>query len=92
MKRYSFPLILILQFATVTTAVLAAEKIRVTYPAVAPGSTPSWVTAEKGFWQKYGFDVEIILVSGGARAVPALVSQSVQFLIGSDTGVTTAML
>jgi ABC-type nitrate/sulfonate/bicarbonate transport system substrate-binding protein len=31
-------------------------------------------------------------VSGGARAVPALVSQSVQFLIGSDTGVTTAML
>ncbi len=92
MSQYSFALILILQFAAVATAVHAVEKIRIAYPAVAPGSTPSWVTAEKGIWQKYGFDVETILVSGGARAVPALVSQSVQFLVGSDTGVTTAML
>jgi ABC-type nitrate/sulfonate/bicarbonate transport system substrate-binding protein len=92
MRRYSFPLILILHLAPAAAAVHSAEKIRVAYPAVAPGSTPSWVTAEKGIWQKYGFDVETILVSGGARAVPALVSQSVQFLVGSDTGVTTAML
>ena len=68
------------------------EKLRAAYPAVAPGSTPSWVTAEKRIWQKYGLEVEPILVSGGARAVPALVGQSVQFLFGSDTGVTTAQL
>ena len=92
MKPYFFPSLLILCLALAASAVYAAEKIRIAYPAVAPGSTPSWVTAEKGIWQKYGFDVETILVSGGARAVPALVSQSVQFLIGSDTGVTTAML
>jgi ABC-type nitrate/sulfonate/bicarbonate transport system substrate-binding protein len=92
MKRYSVFFVLVLHFAAVTTIVHAADKLRVAYPAVAPGSTPSWVTAEKGIWRKYGFDVETILVSGGARAVPALVSQSVQFLIGSDTGVTTAML
>jgi NitT/TauT family transport system substrate-binding protein len=75
--------------------VLAAdkiEKLRAAYPAVAPGSTPSWITAEKKIWQKYGFEVEPILVSGGARAVPALLGQSVQFLFGSDTGVTTAQL
>jgi ABC-type nitrate/sulfonate/bicarbonate transport system substrate-binding protein len=78
-----------------STQVYAAdqvEKIRVAYPAVAPGSTPSWVTAEKKIWSKYGYDVETILVSGGARALPALVSGSVQFLFGSDTGVTTAQL
>jgi ABC-type nitrate/sulfonate/bicarbonate transport system substrate-binding protein len=92
MKPYSFPFILSLYLAPAAGTVHAAEKIRVAYPAVAPGSTPSWVTAEKGIWQKYGFDVEPILVSGGARALPALVRQSVQFLIGSDTGVTTAML
>jgi NitT/TauT family transport system substrate-binding protein len=50
------------------------------------------VAAEKGAWRQYGLDVEPILVSGGARAVPALVSNSVQFLFGSDTGVTTAIL
>jgi len=70
----------------------AAEKLRLAYPAIAPGSTPSWVTADKGLWRKYGFDVEPILISGGARAVPALIGNSVQFLIGSDTGVTTAQL
>src|SRR5215210_7222581 len=40
----------------------AAEKIRVAYPAVAPGLTPSWVTAEAGIWRKYSLDVETILV------------------------------
>jgi ABC-type nitrate/sulfonate/bicarbonate transport system substrate-binding protein len=70
----------------------AAEKVRVAYPAVAPGLAPSWVTAEAGIWRKYDLDVETILVSGGARAVPALIGNSVQFLMGSDTGVTTARL
>lgn len=81
-----------LALATVVAKLQAAEKLRVAYPAIAPGSTPSWVTAEKGIWRKYGFDVEPILVSGGARSVPALIGNSVQFLIGSDTGVTTAQL
>src|ERR1700693_6163297 len=78
--------------ASVVDFAQAAERIRAAYPAVAPASTPSWITAEKRIWLKYGLDVEVILVSGGARAVPALVSQSVQFLFGSDTGVTTAQL
>ncbi|MGE5219391.1 MAG: ABC transporter substrate-binding protein [Chloroflexota bacterium] len=68
------------------------ESIRLAYPAIAPGSTPSWVTADKKIWHKYGLDVDPILVSGGARAVPALLGSSVQFLVGSDTGVTTAQL
>src|SRR5918992_3676703 len=94
-QRVTGLLLALIGFASTGVPALAAEKlekIRVAYPAVAPGSTPSWVTAEKKIWHKYGFDVEPILVSGGARAVPALVSQSVQFLVGSDTGVTTAQL
>jgi NitT/TauT family transport system substrate-binding protein len=90
----------ILILSSVAVALIAApahsaeklEKLRAAYPAVAPGSTPSWITAEKKIWQKYGLEVEPILVSGGARAVPALIGQSVQFLFGSDTGVTTAQL
>ena len=27
-----------------------AEKIRLAYPAVAPGLAPSWVTADAGIW------------------------------------------
>jgi NitT/TauT family transport system substrate-binding protein len=77
---------------SVTHSAEKLEKLRAAYPAVAPGSTPSWVTAEKRIWQRYGLEVEPILVSGGARSVPALIGQSVQFLLGSDTGVTTAQL
>ena len=91
MKLTAF-LCITLWLVSVGDRLQAAEKLRAAYPAIAPGSTPSWVTAERGIWRKYGFDVEPILVSGGARAVPALIGNSVQFLIGSDTGVTTAQL
>jgi len=69
-----------------------AEKLRVAYPTLGPGSTPSWVTHETGFWKKSGLDVELILLSGGARMLPALISGSVDMILGSDTGVTLANL
>ena len=84
-------IVLCLPAASITAAE-KLEKLRAAYPAIAPGSTPSWITAEKRIWQKYGLEVEPILVSGGARAVPALIGNSVQFLFGSDTGITTAQL
>jgi ABC-type nitrate/sulfonate/bicarbonate transport system substrate-binding protein len=71
MKQYFFPSLRILCLALPATTVRPAEKIRVAYPTVAPA--PSWVTAEKGIWQNYGFAVETILASGGARAVPAVI-------------------
>ena len=40
-----------------------AEKLRVAYPTLGPGSTPSWVTHEMGFWKKNGLDIELILLS-----------------------------
>ena len=69
-----------------------AEKLRVAYPTLGPGSTPSWVTHDTGFWKKSGLDVELILLSGGARMLPALISGSVDMILGSDTGVTLANL
>ena len=69
-----------------------AEKLRVAYPTLGPGSTPSWVTHEAGFWKKSGLDVELILLGGGARMLPALISGSVDIILGSDTGVTLANL
>jgi NitT/TauT family transport system substrate-binding protein len=90
--RHTLSVIIAVALVWLVVPVGAAQKLRVAYPAVAPGSTPSWVTADKGIWLKYGLDVEPILVSGGARAVPALIGNSVQFIIGSDTGITTALL
>jgi ABC-type nitrate/sulfonate/bicarbonate transport system substrate-binding protein len=74
------------------SSLYGAEKLRVAYPTLGPGSTPSWVTLEMGFWKKSGLDVELILLSGGARMLPALISGSVDIILGSDTGVTLANL
>ena len=77
---------------SITATSNAGEKLRIAYPTLGPGSTPSWVTHEMGFWKKNGLDVELILLSGGARMLPALISGSVDMILGSDTGVTLANL
>ncbi len=69
----------------------AAEKLQVGFPALATALSPSWVTADKGFWKKYGLDVDLIYLAGGT-IVPALIGGSVQLIISSDPGTTIAML
>jgi NitT/TauT family transport system substrate-binding protein len=62
------------------------------FPSLATGFAPSWVAADKGIWRKHGLDVELIFLRGGSRTVSALIAGSVDFIIGSDLGVTTAIL
>lgn len=69
-----------------------AETFRVGFPSLATGFAPSWVAADKGIWKKHGLDVELIFLRGGSRTVSALIGGSVDFIIGSDLGVTTAIL
>ena len=69
-----------------------AETFRIGFPSLATGFAPSWVTAEKGIWKKYGLDVELIYLRGGSRTVSALIGGSVDVILGSDRGVTTVIL
>jgi len=69
-----------------------AETFRVGFPSLATGFAPSWVAADKGIWKKHGLDVELIFLRGGARTVSAMIGGSVDFIIGSDLGATTAIL
>lgn len=70
---------------------LSAEKLRVVFPIMGIALSPSWVAVEKGMWRKNGLDVELILLTGGGRVVPALVSGSAQVLLAADTGVIMAI-
>jgi NitT/TauT family transport system substrate-binding protein len=74
------------------TPLRAADTVRVGFPSLATGFAPSWVTAEKGLWKKQGLEVELIYLRGGSRTVSALISGSVDFMIGSDVGSITAIL
>jgi len=69
-----------------------AEAFRVGYPSLATGFAASWVTADKGIWKRHGLDVELIFLRGGSRTVAALIGGSVDFILGSDLGITTGIL
>ncbi|MGH7808772.1 MAG: ABC transporter substrate-binding protein, partial [Candidatus Binatia bacterium] len=73
-------------------SLVTAQVIRVGYPSLATGFAASWVTADKGIWKKHGLDVQLIFLRGGGRTVAALVSDSVDFILGSDLGVVTAIV
>jgi NitT/TauT family transport system substrate-binding protein len=47
---------------------------------------------DTGIWKKHGLDVELIYLRGGSRTVSALISGSVDFILGSDIGITTAII
>lgn len=89
--RINLVLMLVLM-AVLSCTTLRAEAVRVGFPSLATGFAPSWVTADKGIWKRHGLDVELIFLRGGSRTVSALISGSVDVILGSDLGVTTAIL
>ena len=91
LKEFFYPA-LILSILVRAVGLFAAEPFRVGFPSLATGFAPSWVAADKGIWKKHGLDVELIFLRGGSRTVSALLGGSVDFIIGSDLGVTTAIL
>lgn len=75
-----------------TTAPAQAEKIRIGYPSFAPGFVVGWIAVESGILKRHGLEPEIIYLRGGQQLVPALISQSVDIALGSDTGMYSALL
>ena len=63
----------------------AAEKIIVDYGGVSGFQGASWVGKDLRIFDKYGLDVEVIMITGGARSTAALLSGSTQFGTGSAT-------
>ena len=82
----------VLTFLFQLSPLQAAETVRVGYPSLATGFAPSWVTSDTGIWKKQGLDVQLIYLRGGSRSVSALIGGSVDFVLGSDLGITIALL
>jgi NitT/TauT family transport system substrate-binding protein len=76
----------------VTNVCAQAVKIRIGYPSFAPGFVVGWIAMESGILKQHGFDAEVIYLRGGQQLVPALMSQSVDIALGSDTGIYSALL
>ena len=67
------------------TKVHAADKVVVDYGGVSGFQSATWVAKDLKIFDKYGLDVDVILITGGARSVATLLSGSTQFGTGSAT-------
>jgi ABC-type nitrate/sulfonate/bicarbonate transport system substrate-binding protein len=80
----SFAIIAVLCF--VYTPVYSSEKLIVDYGGHAGFQSAVWVAKDLKIFDKYGLDVDVIMITGSARSIAALLGGSTQFATGSATG------
>jgi NitT/TauT family transport system substrate-binding protein len=82
--------------AVVASASLAGsasgQKIIADYGGHSGFQSAVWIARDLKIFEKHGLDVEIIMITGAARSVAALLGGSTQFATGSATGPLAAMV
>ena len=63
----------------------AAERLVADFGGVSGFQSASWVAKDLKLFDKYGLNVELVMITGGARSVAALLGGSTQFATGSGT-------
>ncbi len=70
----------------------AAERLTIAGSALNMLTTPLWVAKDRGFFSKYGLDVETIYIPSGTMAVQALLSGDVKVAMVAGSPVVNAKL
>jgi NitT/TauT family transport system substrate-binding protein len=66
-------------FAADKTGTSSLQKITVAYSSISGNNAPLWVTQEKGFFKKYGLDVQAVLIESGSTSAQSLIAGDVTF-------------
>jgi NitT/TauT family transport system substrate-binding protein len=69
----------------------AAQKIIADYGGHAGFQSAIWVAKDLKIFDKYGLDVDVLMITGSARSVAALMGGSTQFATGSVVGPLAAV-
>jgi len=80
-------IVLIAMLSTVATmspaSIVAAErpvqKINVAYSSISGNMAPLWVTQDKGYFRKYGLEVQSVLIESGTTTAQVLVAGDISF-------------
>lgn len=62
-----------------------AQTVRVSYGGTSGYNVPLWVTHEAGLFKKYGLTAELILISGDAASIQALLANELHFANAAGT-------
>jgi len=68
------------------------EKLIIAYSSVSGTMAPLWVTYERGFFRKYGLDVQLVYIESGSTTVQSLVAKEVAFAQMAGAGVIQSRL
>jgi ABC-type nitrate/sulfonate/bicarbonate transport system substrate-binding protein len=85
MNRVHFILVAI-ALCLSTSRADAADKLIADYGGHAGFQSATWVAKDLKIFDKHGLDVEVIMITGAARSVAALLGNSTHFSTGSATG------
>jgi ABC-type nitrate/sulfonate/bicarbonate transport system substrate-binding protein len=58
----------------------ALEQINASYGAISGSMAPIWVAKEARFFEKQGFDLNLVYIPGGPRSIMSMLAGSVQFV------------
>jgi ABC-type nitrate/sulfonate/bicarbonate transport system substrate-binding protein len=87
MRRYFLTHFAIIGFLSLIAQIATAQTLlRVATPGALTGALPIYLGAKKGVFAKYGLTVEVIATRNEQMNMQALMSDSVQFLTSSSTG------
>jgi NitT/TauT family transport system substrate-binding protein len=84
--RLLFSFLLVVALLAPTLPAQAQTLLRVATPGALTGALPIYLGAKKGIFSKYGLNVEVIATRNEQMNMQALMSDSVQFLTSSSTG------
>ena len=84
-RRLLFTLVFFISLLTIGSSA-GQTLLRVATPGALTGALPIYLGAKKGVFSKYGLIVEVIATRNEQMNMQALMSDSVQFLTSSSTG------
>src|SRR5262245_5890262 len=70
----------------------ALEKLTIAYSAISGTQAPLWITRDRGFFRKYGLDVQLVFIESGPTTVQSLVAKEVAFAQMGGAGVLQSRL
>jgi NitT/TauT family transport system substrate-binding protein len=62
------------------------EKLHVSYVSVSASRAPLWIAKEMGLYEKYGLDVQLVVIRGTQVPITALMSGNIQIIAAPATG------
>ena len=68
------------------------EKITIAYSSISANMATLWITQERGFFRKYGLDVQLVFIESGSTTVESLNSRDVAFAQMAGAGVLQSRL